>query len=320
MTNDDQQSRAGGRRPIDVLRVGAVVVACLALILSAVVVLGASPSPPAPEPAASAKIDAKPPTVDQPGLKLPAGLRGFGNLFKKGDFIGAAGVGYRGITITKIDGSTLELRTDDGWTRTITATTDTKITKGGEAATVSDLKVGDKIALRQKRNDDGTYSIVAIVVPVPVVAGTVTAVDGDSFTLKTRAGSPRTVTVTGTTTYKLGRADGAKSDVKVGSVVVASGTEGPGDGFTAKAVQIKVHLDRIGGEVTGTTKDSITVTQRDGKPGTIKIGADTKFAVRGDTTPTLADIAVGMRVQAFGTLAADGTLSASFVTAGKPKN
>ncbi len=318
MTNDDQQPRAG-RRPIDILRVGAVVVACLALILSAVVVLGASPSPPAPEPAASAKIDAKPPTVDRPGLKLPAGLRAFGNLFKKGDFIGAAGLGYRGITITKIDGSTLELRTDDGWTRTITATTDTKITKGGEAATVGDLKVGDKIALRQKRNDDGTYSIVAIVVPVPVVAGTVTAIDGDSLTLKTRAGSPRTVTVTGTTTYKLGRADGTKSDVKVGSVVVASGTEGPGDAFTAKTVQIKVHLDRVGGEVTATTKDSITVKRRDGKPATIKIGADTKFAVRGDTTPTLADVAVGMRVQAFGTLAADGTLSATFVTAGKPK-
>ena len=318
MTTDDLEPRPA-RRTIDLVRVGAVVIACLALVLSAVVALGASPSPPAPQPAASAKIDAKSRAVDRPQLKLPGGLRGFGGLFKKGGFIGAAGIGYRGITITRIDGSTIELRTDDGWTRTITTTADTKIEKDGVAATVGALKVGDNIALRQKRNDDGTYSILAIVVPVPVVAGTVTAIGADSLTLKTRDGSPRTISLTASTTFKLGRADGKKSDVKVGSVVVASGTEGSGNAFTAKTVRIEVRLNRIGGEVTATTKNSITVKLRDGKTATIKVVTDTKFSVRGDASPALTDIAVGMRVVALGTLNADGSLNASIVKAGKPK-
>ena len=317
MTTDNQEPRPR-RKPVDVLRVGAVAVACLALVLSAVVALGASPSPPVPQPAASAKVDAKPGKVDGQRLKLPAGLRGLGNAFKKGDFFGAAGIGYRGITITKISGSTIDLKTDDGWTRTITATADTKITKGGEAATVADLKVGDKVALRQKRNDDGTYSVVAIVVPVPVVAGTVTAIGADSITVKTRDGSTKTITLTGSTTFKLGRADGTKADVKVGSIVAAAGTVGPGDAFTAKTVRIHVRLARIGGEVTATTKDTITVKQRDGTTATIKVGPDTKLFVRGDTTPTLAEIAVGMRVVGVGTLNADGSLNAQAVT-GKPK-
>jgi hypothetical protein len=316
VTTDDLEPRPA-RRTRDLVRIGAVIVACLALVLSAVVALGASPTPPAPQPAASAKVDAKS-GVDRPKLKLPAGLRGLGNLFKKGGFIGASGLGYRGITITKIDGSTLELRTDDGWTRTITLSADTKIQKGGEAATVGDLKVGDKIALRQKRNDDGTYTVVAIVVPVPVVAGTVTAIGADSLTLKTRDDSTRTISLTGTTTYKLGRVDGKKSDIKVGSVVVASGTEGTGNAFTAKTVRIPVRLDRVGGEVTAVTKDTITVKTKDGKTATIKVGADTKVAVRGDTTPALTDVVVGMRVVALGTRNADGSLTASFVGAGKP--
>lgn len=320
----DELDRNPQRRTRDLIRVAAVVVAGLALILSAVVALGASPVPATGQPAASAKIEAKPGTTDRQGLKLPSGLRGFIGLFKNGEralggFGGAAGIGYRGITITKVDGSTLELKTDDGWTRTITVTPDTKISKDGETAKVSDLKAGDKITLRQKRNDDGTYAIVAIVVPVPVVAGTVTAVDGDSITVKTRDGSPATIGLTGTTTFKLGRADGKKTDVKVGSVVVASGTEAANGDFSAKTVRVQVRLSRVGGEVTAKTKDSITVKQRDGKSVTVKVGSDTKFALRGDTSPALADVAVGMRVLAYGTLGTDGSLDASFVAAGKAK-
>ena len=63
----------------------------------------------------------------------------------------------------------------DGWTRTITVTADTTITKGGQAIKVGDLDVGDTIAVRQKRNDDGTYSIVATVRPSPKATGEVTA-------------------------------------------------------------------------------------------------------------------------------------------------
>ena len=309
---------ASTRRPIGFVRIAVVGVACVVLALSAVVVLGASPNPPSVQPAASPRASAQPGKVAQPRLKLPGLFRwGVGSMFGgRGGFLG---VGRGAITITKIDGSSLDLRTDDGWTRTITVGADTKITKGGETAALGDLKVGDRIVLRQKRNDDGTYTVTAIAVPTPVVAGTVTAVGADTLTLKLRDGSSRTIQLTGSTTFKLGRADGKKSDVKVGSVVVAAGAEGPGNAFTATAIRIQVRLDRIAGEVTAVTKDSITVKKRDGTTATIKVGSDTKLAIRGDTTPSLAEIKVGMRVTAVGTLGADGKLNANAVSAGTPK-
>lgn len=312
---------------IDPLRVGIVAGACLALALSAVVVLGASPVPSAGSGAEGPNTSHAPGKSDHPRLKAPGGWWGLRGFLKgdrgqgRGDLRGLVGqaVGGRSITIVRIAGSTIELKTDDGWTRTITVTADTKIAKGGVAATLADLKVGDRVSLRQKRNDDGTYSIVALTVPVPVVAGTVTAIGADSLTLKSRDGSTRTIDLNGTTTFKLGGADGKKSDLKVGSIVVVTGTEGSANVFSATTVRIQVRLEKVAGEVTAKTKDSITVKQRDGTTVTLKIGGDTKFVVRGAASPGLADIAVGMKVSAAGTRSADGVLTASVVQGRAPK-
>ena len=75
--------------------------------------------------------------------------------------------GFGSITITAINGSSLSLKTDDGWTRTITVTADTKITKAGQAMSLSDLAVGDHIRFAQKKNDDGTYTVTAIAIRSP---------------------------------------------------------------------------------------------------------------------------------------------------------
>lgn len=311
------------RRVRDVVRIGVVVGACLALALSAVVVLGASPAPAGsdPDPSASAGTGKAGHRSGLPGGWF--GLRGFlggggaGSVDGLRDGLGGS-VGPRAITIQSIDGSSISLKTDDGWTRTIVLGADAKIDKDGQAATAGDLKVGDRVTFRQKRNDDGTYSITALSVHLPMVAGTVSAIDGNSLTVKQRDGSTRTVTLTGSTAYKLGPTDGKKSDLKVDSVVVVSGTEGPGKDFSATTVRIRVRLDRVGGEVTAKTKDSITVKQRDGSKATIQIGKDTKFFVRGATTADLADVTVGMKLSAVGTKNADGSLDASWVAAGKP--
>lgn len=315
------------RRRLDALRVGIVATACLALAVSAVVVLGASPAPSAGSGPAGLNASHQPGKLDHPRIKIPAGwwgMRGFANADRGEGTDGLGGLtgrglGLRSISIVRIAGSTIELKTEDGWTRTITVSADTKIAKGGVAATLADLKVGDRVALRQKRNADGTYSIVALTVPVPVVAGEVTAVAATSLTLKTRDGSTRTIDLTGTTAFKLGAADGKKADVKVGSIVVVTGSEGAGNAFTASTVRIHLRLDRVAGDVTAKTKDSITVKQRDGSTVTIKIGSDTKFELRGAGSHGLADIAVGMKVFAAGTSNADGSLSASVVYGRSPK-
>ena len=326
MTGSAPQPRTSGPS-LDLLRVGIVAGACVALALSAVVVLGASPAPSGGSDAGRPNASAESGRSDHPRFKIPSGwsgLRGFLQAGRADGFGGMRGLagpgaGARSITIVRIAGSAIELKTDDGWTRTITVTADTKIARGGVAATLADLKVGDRVALRQTRNADGTYSIVGLTVPVPVLAGTVTAVDADSLTLKIRDGSTRTIDLTASTTFKLGGADGKKSDLKVGSIVIVSGTQGAGDAFAASTVRIQVRLDRVVGEVTATTKDSITVKQRDGSTVTIKVGAATKFALRGAANPGLADIAVGMNVFAVGTRDADGSLTASLVQGRSPK-
>jgi uncharacterized protein DUF5666 len=325
MTADVPEPTTSVRR-LDLLRIGIVAVACLALAVSAVVVLGASPAPSAGT-GAGPNASHDPGKSDHPRLKVPGGwssMRGFLKADRSGGLDGlrgliGEGLGTRSITIVRIAGSTIDLKTDDGWTRTITVTADTKIAKGGVAATLADLKVGDRVALRQKRNADGTYEIVALTVPVPVVAGTVTAVAADSLTVKTRDGSSRKVDLTGKTTYKLGKADGKKADLKVGSLVVVTGSEGSGDSFSASTVRIQVRLDKVAGEVTAKTKDSITIKQRDGSTVTVKVGSDTKFVVRGAGSAGLADIAVGMKVAAAGTRNADGSLDASVVQGRAPK-
>ena len=99
--------------------------------------------------------------------------------------------GFRGgamagndITITAIDGTKLSLKTEDGWTRTIDAAGAT-VTRDGATVPVSTLKVGDQIVFRETRNDDGTYTITAIQVVQPTVAGTVASVSGSTVTVTT---------------------------------------------------------------------------------------------------------------------------------------
>ena len=96
----------------------------------------------------------------------------------KSDKRGRAGIG-RDIRITAISGDQVSLATDDGWKRTVTVTDTTEIRKGGQDVTVSALDVGDDVRLAQQKNDDGTYTVTAIVVPTPVTGGEVTAVSAD---------------------------------------------------------------------------------------------------------------------------------------------
>jgi hypothetical protein len=89
------------------------------------------------------------------------------------------GFGYQ-ITVTAINGNDLALKTADGWTRTITVTSATTITKAGQTIGVGDLDVGDTIRFSQTANAEGTYTIDAIVVVVPTVPGTVTELGSGS--------------------------------------------------------------------------------------------------------------------------------------------
>jgi hypothetical protein len=305
-------TRIGGPGTLRILIVG---VAAIALAISAAVALASSAPPATGESVGSA---GGPGPADAEGfVGLAAalaqdGTAGPGELNHPGRPGG--GPGFHEITISAKDGSTLSLKTEDGWTRQISLASDTTITRAGVAITAADLKVGDVIAFRQTRNDDGTYKIVEVRVIVPQVAGEVTAVTSSSLTLKLRDGSTRTITLNGSTKYFLGPRAAGQSDVKVGSNVVAAGTTS-GDTFTALSVTIRLHA--VAGEVTAKTADTITLKGRDGTTTTVKVDSATTYRVPGKDNATLADITVGMPVAVQGIRNPDNTFSAVSVGAGR---
>jgi len=132
--------------------------------------------------------------------------------------------GFGAITIASIAGSDLALKTDDGWTRTISVTSTTTITKGGAAIALGDLAVGDEIRFAEEKATDGRYTITAVAVIMPRAGGEVTAIDGQTLTVTQRDGTTATIHVDADTTYQVDGAAGALSDIKVGSFIVAEGT------------------------------------------------------------------------------------------------
>ena len=226
-----------------------------------------------------------------------------------------AGRGFGDIKVTAVSGSSVSLATDDGWTRTITVTGTTTITKGGAAATLADLAVGDSVRLSQTRNADGTYTIKAIAIVLPQVAGTVTAVGTDTITITLRDGTSQTIRTNGSTAYHLEQADGKRSDVSVGSAIVATGEKAADGSLTASSVWVR--LPHVAGTVTAIDGSTITISRRDGTTVTIHAGSATTIRVAGVDNAKLSDITTGMVIAVEGTQRADGSIDARAIGAGK---
>ena len=101
---------------------------------------------------------------------------------------------------------------------------------------MSDLAVGDQIAFAQDRATDGTYTVTAIGVILPTTGGQVTAVDGNTITVTQPGGTTATIHVDGDTKYQVNGAAGALSDIKVGSFIVAEGTQRSDGSLDAAAI------------------------------------------------------------------------------------
>jgi hypothetical protein len=210
-------SGSGGQgRPSGPVRIGIVAGTALLVVLGAAVAMGASPAP-STAASGSAVLGA---AAAQGTTTLDIdGSEGFDD---RG--FGMRGGSFRDITIASISGSNLSLKTDDGWTRTITPTSTTTITKAGATITVSDLEVGDQIVFSQTKQTDGTYTIDAIRVILPSVGGQVSAVGSSTITVTQRDGTSATIHVDSATTYQVdGVTTATLSDIKVGNFVMAQG-------------------------------------------------------------------------------------------------
>lgn len=240
---------ARGRRTTE--RIGIVVGAALLFAVGAVAVMGASSAPstgadPAASsaPSASGAPDTTNPGRMGPGWAGPNGGVGRGG-FRPGDFgpgefgLGAhKGIGAGEISVKAIDGSAISLETADGWTRKITVTSTTTITKGGATIAVGDLAVGDHVRFAETKAADGTYTVTAIHVVLPAIAGQVTAVNGDTVTVTQPGGATATIHLGAGTTYQMNGATGARTEVKVDAFIVAEGVQRTDGSLDAAAVHI----------------------------------------------------------------------------------
>ena len=297
--------RGRTRTKTQALRAGLIAGTGLLVALAAAVAMAASP---AAVPSGGASPAAS-------GQSVPEQHDKVGRGWAFGGPGGRQGRGFGQISVTAINGSDLALRTDDGWTRTITVAAATTITTGGQPGTLSDLTVGDVIRFAETRNADGSYTITRIDIVVPQVAGTVTAIGADSITIAGRDGTATTVRTSASTTYHVGRADGSRADVKVGSAIVATGTKAA-DG-SLDAASVTVLQPRVAGTVTATTSSTITITGPNGTTRTIHVSAATTYSVAGASNGSLADVSVGMKVIVEGTARADGSVDASAIRAGR---
>jgi hypothetical protein len=205
-------------------RIGLLGIAAAALVAAALLVLSSGASPNGTLAAGSGN------GAGEGGVPL---LNGGGHRFR-----GGPGPGLGGITITAINGHDISLKTEDGWTRTLTVDSGTTYTKSRATIALGDLKVGDEVGFRQTLESDGTWSIDSIVVILPHAGGQVTKVDGSTITVTQRDGSTATIKVNGQTKYSVNGKDGAAlSDVKVDMFLVAEGTKNGDGSLTASNVR-----------------------------------------------------------------------------------
>lgn len=225
----------------------------------------------------------------------------------------SGGAGGMQITITAINGSNLTLQTTDGWTRTIDASGAT-ITRAGQTISVADLKVGDTITFRESRQSNGSYKITSIAVVLPSVSGTVTAVGASSVTVRLADGSSKTIQVAGSTVYEQAGKTVSKSAVATGVRIVAEGTTDSAGTFTAATVQIQPAT--ITGTVKSKTSTTIVVTTADGSTVTVDVNSSTTYRIRGQSSASLSNVAVGDRIAVSGTYGSNGSITATTVVAG----
>jgi len=143
---------------------------------------------------------------------------------------------------------------------------------------------------------------------------TITAVNGSSVTLATVDGWTRTVVVTSSTALTKGGQSVTVSDLHVGDAIRFHQVRNADGSFTVDAIAVLV--PQAGGEVTAVDATTITV-RRGGSTRVIKVTGATAY-VLGSAPAAKADVTVGSRVEAQGSLDGD-SFTASKVTIHLPE-
>ncbi len=229
--------------------------------------------------------------------------------------------GMRG-EITAISGSALTVAVRD---REISVQTndDTQFhIIGQDGAALADFQVGDAIAGRGQRQDDGAF-LATLIVRLPdgeMALGRIAAI-GDAFvTLNGRDGQPITLHVTGDTlvamrgqTFAWGGDPAGQTMLREGMRIAAFGEWGSDDEMDAHTL-ISARAPRpprreMVGEINSLDDSSFTMTTLGGDEVTVLTDENTRFRHSDVDAPTLADFVAGDRVVVVGQVTDAGVLA-----------
>ena len=143
-----------------------------------------------------------------------------------------------GGTVESVSASTIVVKDQQGFWRTINVSGSTNYEYGGQSATAASVSAGEHIqALGTIDSDHQSLDATDVNVILPVLRGAVKSVSGSTITLAVGGSKTETVTTTASTVYTTGSGPGSSSDVKVGSVICAEGTVTSGN-LTATSIMV----------------------------------------------------------------------------------
>lgn len=142
------------------------------------------------------------------------------------------------------------------------------------------------------------------------ISGTISAISGNTITLKRGNVIVIQATVNDTTVYNEAGKTIKLSDLTVGEAVSIRTTTAT-DG-TVSISAVEVVLDHVGGTISALDSGSLTLTKVDNSTVKVTLGAAVSVQDLGKTV-NLSDLKTGQRVEVAGNLNTDGTLSAQVI-------
>jgi Domain of unknown function (DUF5666) len=187
----------------------------------------------------AANTQAAPPQRQQPAQEQQR-PRGEGRRPGLGRGIGGA--------IQSVTADTIKLTTRDGGTATVKITADTRFMRAGQAAKLSDFKVGDRIMVRGESTGENTWKAEMVGTPPmggpgggqggqggpnmermreglgkEFIAGEVKSIEGTKLTVHGPDGKDYTAEVDENTSFRRGRESITFPDIKVGDRIMGRG-------------------------------------------------------------------------------------------------
>ena len=219
--------------------------------------------------------------------------------------------------VTAINGTTLTVQTVNQGTLQLTTDAQTKYrARGNSNFSLTDIKVGDRIAVRGTVQNGQVQAQVITLAPASVpdrAFGKVQSINGATIVVTTVAGHPLNIATNANTKFRTpGNANAALSDVKVGDGITAVGALN-GDMLTATQVAFNTLRPQTGpfafGRIASINDGTLTLDVLFGQTLTVNTSTNTfvvKRDANGGQTINASDLKAGDAIMVIGQRSSDG--------------